>query len=152
MDILYINGLNAKKTWGLVPLCDKFYSSIMKYPDIKERVMSDFEDEDGIRVATSDGKLKSQEATLSFIVDTLENYYSFCDYITSHQNFELSTFEVGKVIMYEYIAHTDFNWRRTYITFGVKLREANFKERKNFNLVTENNDYICTETGNRLII
>jgi len=152
MDILYIDGLDAKTTWGITPLCDKFYSSIMKYPDAKERVISDYNDEDGINVFLSEGKIKSSETTLSFLVDTYQGYLDFCDYMMSHPVFELTTFSVDKGILYEYMSHTEFNYRRSYFTFGIKLREANFKNRKYIYLVTENNDYICTETGDKIIL
>ena len=152
MDVLYIDGEDAKKKWGIVPLCDKFYSAIKKFPDMKERTVSDFTDEDGVEVYPSAGKLKEMETTISLIVDSYEQYLAFCYYMVEHPIFELSTFSVDKGIKYEYMAHTEFNDRRTYYTFGIKLREANFKERENIYLVTEYNDYICTETGDRIIL
>ena len=93
-DIIYIDGQNILTTWGLTPLSGKFYSEIMKYPDAKDRVTEDFTDEDGIRVLLTPTKLKAAEVTLSFDVDTYENYLAFCDYMDSHPTFVLSSFRV----------------------------------------------------------
>ena len=64
MDAVYIDGLEIKKTWGMVPLYDEFYSTLMQFPDIKERISSDYEDEDGVNVNYSEGKLKSTRPIL----------------------------------------------------------------------------------------
>ncbi len=152
MDIIYIDGQDILTTWGLTPLYEKFYSSIMQFPDIKDRIFSDYEDEDGIKVYKSAGKVKSKEIPLSFGVDTYDHYLQFCNYMLNNPTFELSCFEVDKGIEYEYIAHTEFNYYKTGSSFGIKLREANFKNRTNIYLVTENNDYICTEDNNRIIL
>ena len=151
-DIIYIDGQNILTTWGLTPLSGKFYSEIMKHPDAKDRVTEDFTDEDGIRVLLTPTKLKAGEVTLSFDVDTYENYLAFCDYMDSHPTFVLSSFRVDKGIEYEFISHTEFNWYPECCTFGVKLREANFKNRGNIYLVTENNDYLCTDDGSKIIL
>ena len=81
IDTVYIDGLEIRKTWGLTPLYEKFYSSIMQFPDVKEKVTNDFEDEDGIEVASTDSYLKSREPVLSLGVDTYENYLNFMQYM-----------------------------------------------------------------------
>lgn len=152
IDTVYIDGLEIRKTWGLTPLYEKFYSSIMQFPDVKEKVTNDFEDEDGIEVASTDSYLKSREPVLSLGVDTYENYLSFMQYMVEHKTFELYSLLVDKKITYEYLSHSEFNFYVTGSTFAIKLREANFKNRTNIYLLTESGDYLCTENGDRLII
>ena len=152
MDAVYIDGLEIKKTWGMVPLYDEFYSTLMQFPDIKERISSDYEDEDGVNVNYSAGKLKSKESQVSFGVDTYQHYIDFCNYMLAHPLFVLSSFVIDSGISLEYISHSKFSYYATGCTFGVKLREANYKKRSNIYLITENNDYICTEDGNKIIL
>ena len=153
MDTVYIDGQNIQTTWGLHPLIDKFYEDLMKYPDIKKRVTSDYDDQDGTNVYYSAGKLKEKEITLTFGVDTYDHYLAFLDYMVAHPLFELTDLNpIDKGIFLEYLSSGDFHYYYTGSVFAVKLREANFKNRSNIYLVTENNDYICTENGDRLII
>jgi len=151
-DNVYIDGQDIKSTWGLVPLYTKFYSSIMKYPDTKDKISVDFDDKDGIDVVVGKPKLKSLEVVISFGVDTYTHYLSFCRYMISKPTFELYSFLFGKKINYEYISHSEFNFYVTGSTFAIKLREANFKNRTNIYLLTESGDYLCTENGDRLIV
>jgi len=152
IDNVYIDGKDIKKTWGLVPLYSKFYSSIMKFPDAKEKISVDFEDSDGIKEVSGKPKLKSIENVISFGVDTYSNYLAFCRYMISNPTFELYSLLVDKKITYEYLSHSEFNFYITGSTFAIKLREENFLNRTNIYLLTESGDYLCTEDGNRLII
>lgn len=126
IDTVYIDGLEIRKTWGLTPLYEKFYSSIMQFPDVKEKVTNDFEDEDGIEVASTDSYLKSREPVLSLGVDTYENYLSFMDYITSKDSFLLSSDVIGNINL-EYISTSNFDYEG--ISFDIKIRERNFNDR-----------------------
>lgn len=152
IDTVYIDGLEIRKTWGLTPLYEKFYSSVMQFPDVKEKVTNDFEDEDGIEVASTKSYLKSREPVLSLGVDTYEHYLNFMQYLIDHNTFELYSLLINKKITYEYLSHSEFNFYITGSTFAIKLREANFLNRTNIYLLTESGDYLCTEDGNRLII
>jgi len=126
IDTVYIDGLEIRKTWGLTPLYEKFYSSIMQFPDVKEKVTNDFEDEDGIEVASTDSYLKSREPVLSLGVDTYENYLNFMDYITSKDSFLLSSDVIGNINL-EYISTSNFDYEG--ISFDIKVRERNFNDR-----------------------
>lgn len=126
IDTVYIDGLEIRKTWGLTPLYEKFYSSIMQFPDIKEKVTNDFEDEDGVEVASTNSYLKSKESILSFGVDTYENYLNFMDYITSKDSFLLSSDVIGNINL-EYISTSNFDYEG--ISFDIKVRERNFNDR-----------------------
>lgn len=126
IDTVYIDGLEIRKTWGLTPLYEKFYSSIMQFPDVKEKVTNDFEDEDGVEVASTNSYLKSKESILSFGVDTYENYLNFMDYITSKDSFLLSSDVIGNINL-EYISTSNFDYEG--ISFDIKVRERNFNDR-----------------------
>jgi hypothetical protein len=152
IDKVYIDGQEIQSTWGLVPLYSKFYSTIMKYPDAKDKISVDFEDEDGIEEVHGAPFLKSVEPTISFGVDTYANYLAFCRYMVAHPTFELFSFLVGKKINYEYISHSEFSFYVTGSTFAVKLREANFLNRTNIYLLDENGNNICDENSNRIIV
>jgi hypothetical protein len=126
MDTVYIDSQEIKSTWGLNPIYEKFYSSLMQFPDIKDRVSNDYTDENGIEVYYTKGYLKSREPTMSFGVDTYAHYLTFMDYITSKDTFVLSSSIIGSITL-EYISTSDFDAQG--ITFEIKVRERNFNDR-----------------------
>jgi hypothetical protein len=126
IDTVYIDGLEIRKTWGLTPLYEKFYSSVMQFPDVKEKVTNDFEDEDGIEVASTKSYLKSKDTVLSMGVDTYDNYLNFMNYITSKDSFILSSTIIGNINL-EYISTSNFDYEG--MEFDIKVRERNFNDR-----------------------
>jgi len=126
IDTVYIDGLEIRKTWGLTPLYEKFYSSVMQFPDVKEKVTNDFEDEDGIEVASTKSYLKSKDTVLSMGVDTYDNYLNFMNYITSKDSFILSSTIIGSINL-EYISTSNFDYEG--MEFDIKVRERNFNDR-----------------------
>lgn len=151
-NTIYINERNIFDTWGLTPLTNTFFASIMKYPDAKDKVTTDFEDEEGILVLDQTTYLKEQEITLSFGVDSYANYLSFMDYLVSNPTFTLRCDLFRKGITYEYIAKSDFKHYRDGNTFAIKIRENNFSSRDYSYLVTDTGAKLITDNNNYIIL
>jgi len=126
MDTVYIDGKEIKSTWGLNPLYEKFYSSLMQFPDIKDRVSNDYTDENGIEIYYTKGYLKPREPSISLGIDTYAHYLTFMDYITSKDTFVLSSSIIGSITL-EYVSTSDFDSQG--ITFEIKVKERNFNDR-----------------------
>lgn len=122
----YIDNKEIKATWGLTPIYEKFYSGVMQFPDVKDKVSNDFEDKSGTEDANTAGYLKAPTPTLSFGVDTYEHYVAFMTYITSVDTFTLTCSTFGSV-KYEYLSTSEYD--DTGITFSIKVRERNFNDR-----------------------
>lgn len=124
-----INGTDIKAGWGLEPMIDTYYNSIMKYPSVKDRIVEDWEDEHGVDVLLSDAKVSNIESTISFICDNITQYNAFVQYLVAQKKVQLRDAEVGKVINLEYLSCSSFNNYNIFCTFGVRFREANFRTR-----------------------
>jgi hypothetical protein len=97
----------------------------MKFPAIKERVSESFEDEHGIRVLNTAGKVKEENITVSFLANSIQGYNAFIQYLVTQKVVELRSSYIGKVYQLEYMASTSFNDYKTFCTFGVRFRERN---------------------------
>ena len=120
-----INGNRIDEVWGLEPIYKSFNNSLMKFPAIKERVSESFEDEHGIRVLNTDGKVKDENITVSFLCNGIQDYNSFIQYLVTQKVVELRSSYIGKVYQLEYMSSTTFNDYKTFCTFGVRFRERN---------------------------
>ena len=128
MEKIYIDTYELFDTWHITPI-DDFFTEMMAFPDIKKRVEMDLAKQDGLDVILTAGKLDKIEQTIKLGVDTYDNYLAFMDYITSVNNFKISCVTVGSSVIVDYIATTDFEEFIEGITFAIKIREANFKNR-----------------------
>ena len=120
-----INGNRIDEVWGLEPIYKSFNNALMKFPSIKERVSESFEDEHGIRVLNTAGKVKEENITVSFLANSIHGYNSFIQYLVTQKVVELRSSYIGKVYQLEYMASTSFNDYKTFCTFGVRFRERN---------------------------
>lgn len=137
-----INGNRIDEVWGLEPIHKSFNNSLMKFPSIKERVSESFEDEHGIRVLNTAGKVKEENITVSFLCNGIDGYNAFIQYLVTQKVVELRSSYIGKVYQLEYMASTSFNDYKTFCTFGVRFRERNPRLRTGlatFDLTFDNN-------------
>ena len=137
-----INGNRIDEVWGLEPIYKSFNNSLMKFPSIKERVSESFEDEHGIRVLNTAGKVKDENLTVSFLCNGIDGYNAFIQYLVTQKVVELRSSYIGKVYQLEYMASTSFNDYKTFCTFGVRFRERNPRlrtELATFDLTFDNN-------------
>ena len=123
--MITIGGQDIYATWGLEPIYKSFNNSLMKFPAIKERVSESFEDEHGIRVLNTAGKVKDENLTVSFLCNGIDGYNAFIQYLVTQKVVELRSSYIGKVYQLEYMASTTFNDYKTFCTFGVRFRERN---------------------------
>lgn len=153
-DNIRIDGQLIYETWGITPLSEKFYASLMQYPDAKDKVVSSYLDEDGIHVLSQPTYIKSKEMTLDFGAKDYASYLSFMNYLVAHPNFVLLSYKIDRQISLEYISKSDFHYypNTKDASFAIKVREANFKNRTNIYLLTENSDKIMIENGKYIII
>ncbi len=153
-EVLLIDGQNIFDTWTLKPMYEKFYSDMMKFPDIKSRPQSDYEDEDGLNVLYTTGRLKDKEVTVSFFVDSYDYYLLFMNYLLANPVFYLSSLIIDKIIPLEYLSHSDFHYYPNTgdCTFGIKVREANFKNRADIYLLTDNGNKVITDNDVYIIL
>lgn len=151
MENIYIDTYDLFDTWHITPL-DEFFTEMMAFPDIKKRVEMDLAKQDGLDVLLTAGKLDKIEQTLKFGVDTYDNYLAFMDYITSVNSFGITCLTIDSSITVDYLSTTDFEEFKEGITFAIKVREANFKNRTPIYLLTEARWKIMTESGIFIII
>ena len=128
MENIYIDTYELFNTWHITPK-DDFFAELMSFPSIKKRTEMDLSKKDGLEVLLTSGKIDKIEQTLKFGIDTYDNYLEFMDYITSVNNFTINCPTVGSSVIVDYISTTDFNHYREGISFTIKVREANFKNR-----------------------
>ena len=121
--MIAIGGQDIYATWGLEPIYKSFNNSLMKFPSIKERVSESFEDEHGIRVLNTAGKVKDENITVSFLCNDINGYNSFIQYLVTQKVVDLRSSYIGKVYQLEYMASTTLNDYKTFCTFGVRFRE-----------------------------
>ena len=123
--MITVDGQDLKATWGIEPVYDGFYSVLMKDAGMKERIVADYSDVNGLTVQTSTGLTKAQELTLSFICDTFAMYEEFLTYCVTEQVIAMYVSELDETINLEYMGCSAFNDYRDFNTFSVKFREAN---------------------------
>lgn len=129
--MITIDGQDIKAMWGLEPLKDGFYNAIMKDAGIKDRIVNDYPDEDGVEVSTEVSYTKSQEISLSFLCDTYAHYYTFLTYCVNTPSRIINMYVplTGETLKLEYLACSTFNYYIKYNMFAVKFREANPTDR-----------------------
>lgn len=128
-ESIYIDSYEIYDKWHIVPLYEGFYDTLMGYPDIKSRTKSDYSDENGIDVLLNAGKLDKNEISLKFGTDTYDNYTAFMEYIIGVYNFNIKCPTVGYSINVDYISTNSFEYFKEGITFEIKVRESNFRNR-----------------------
>lgn len=64
--MITIGGQDIYATWGLEPIYKSFNNSLMKFP-AQRKGFESFEDEHGIRVLNTAGKVKDENITVSFL-------------------------------------------------------------------------------------
>ena len=116
---------NDISTWGIETAKGGFYSSLMQFPDIKDRISKSWAEKNGIQILLTDGKLKSRTFTLSFYSDTYQQYYDFIEYMIAHPTFEIYDDLLGHSIILEYQSCSDYHRYSSFNTFGVNVRENN---------------------------
>ena len=57
--MITIDGYEIYSKWTLKPTLDGFYNSLMKQPDIKDRIVGDYSTKSGIEVMAENSKVKS---------------------------------------------------------------------------------------------
>ena len=123
--MITVDGFDIYTKWTLEPMYEGFYNPLILYPSIKERVTEDFEDEDGLSVLDTDGKVKERTFNLSFFCDSYAKYYEFMTYMLEHNPINLYTDYTGRTYKLEYLSCSSFNDNGDYNTFTINFREPN---------------------------
>jgi len=144
--MIAIDGQNIRTTWALTPVNDTFYSILMKDAGMKDRIIGDYSDANGLKVQTSEGLTKSQELTLSFICNSFAMYWDFLTYCVTQKVVGMFVSELDETISLEYMSCTAFNDYRDFNVFSVKFREANPTLRPGYFLLTESGLNLLTES------
>ena len=79
--MIIIDGYDIYSKWTLKPTFEGFYNSLMKQPDIKDRVVGDYSTKSGIEVIAETAKVKSGDVTLSFFCNSFAKYREFLNYV-----------------------------------------------------------------------
>ena len=127
--MITVNGQDISTTWGLGPARDGFYSNIMKDAGIKDRIVGDYPDTDGVVVSVEPAFTKSQEISLSFLCDTYQHYYDFLTYCVNQKVVNMYVSLTDEALKLEYMACSSFNTFGSHILFIDKFREANPTDR-----------------------
>lgn len=118
--MITVDGQDISIKWGIEPASDGFYSLIMKDAGIKDRIVGDYPDMNGIIVSTEPSFTKSQEITLSFLCDSYVHYYDFLTYCVNQKVINMYVSLTNETLKLEYLACASFNNNN----FSVKFREA----------------------------
>jgi len=127
--MITVNGQDISTTWGLGPARDGFYSNIMKDAGIKDRIVGDYPDTDGVVVSVEPAFTKSQEISLSFLCDTYQHYYDFLTYCVNQKVVNMYVSLTNETLKLEYMACSSFNTFGSHNLFIAKFREANPTDR-----------------------
>lgn len=127
--MITVDSQDIATKWGLEPARDGFYSVIMKDSGIKDRIVGDYSNTDGVTVSVEPSFTKSQELSLSFFCDTYEHYYDFLTYCVNQKVINMYISKTNETLKLEYMACSTFNAYGTYNMFVAKFREANPTDR-----------------------
>lgn len=122
--MITVNGQDISIKWGIEPTLGGFYSAVMKDAGIKDRIVGDYPDTDGVIVSVEDSFTKSQEITLSFLCDSYAHYYDFLTYCVNQKVINMYESEINEILKLEYLSCSSFNTYGDYNLFVVKFREA----------------------------
>ena len=150
--MITIDGYDIYSKWTLKPTFEGFYNSLMKQPDIKDRVVGDYSTKSGIEVIAENAKVKSGDVTLSFFCNSLAKYREFLKYVIEHPVIEMYVSRGGDGHFLEYQKCSSFNDYRDYNVFSVTFRQANPLNLSVAYLNTESGFRLITESGLNLII
>lgn len=134
---LYINGKDARATWGVVTEDSSTLSALMTPAGKKERISNDNTLENGSRYITSGVKVAEREVSLplQFTAPTenefLRRYKAFCDDVLTAETIEIqTTFDPGVVYKFIYESCTQFTQYYRFIAkFTLKLVEPDPTDR-----------------------
>ena len=150
--MIIIDGYDIYSKWTLKPTFEGFYNSLMKQPDIKDRVVGDYSTKSGIEVIAENSKVKSGDVTLSFFCNSFAKYREFLKYVIEHPVIEMYVGHTGEGYFLEYQKCSSFNDYRDYNVFSVTFRQANPLNLYVAYLNTESGRRLITESGLNLII
>lgn len=150
--MILIDGYEIYNKWTLTPVFDGFYNSLMKQPDIKDRVVGDYSIKSGIEIITENAKVKSNDVTLSFFCDSFIKYREFLKYVIEHPIIKLFVEHTGECYFLEYQKCSSFNDYRSYNVFSFTFRQANPLNLSVSYLNTESGLRLITENGLNLIL
>ena len=112
-------------TWGLEPSKDGFYSNVMKDSGLKDRIVGDYPDTNGVIVQLGTPYVKSQDISLAFLCDTYAHYRTFLSYCVTQKVVDMHIQLTTETLRLEYLSCPSFNYYGSYILFTVNFREAN---------------------------
>jgi uncharacterized protein (TIGR02145 family) len=101
----------------------------MKDSGIKDRLVGDYPDTDGVVVQMSDPYVKSQDISLAFLCDTYAHYRTFLSYCIAQKVVDMYVPLTNETLRLEYLACPSFSYYGSYILFTVNFREANPSDR-----------------------
>ena len=95
--MIIIDGYNIYSKWTLKPTFEGFYNSLMKQPDIKDRVVGDYSTESGIEVMAENSKVKSGDVLIGVASSGAHsNGYSLLRKIIDVKNVDLNQIVDGR--------------------------------------------------------
>jgi hypothetical protein len=150
--MIIIDGYDIYNKWTLKPTFEGLYNSLMKQPDIKDRVVGDYSTKSGIEIISEVAKVKSGDVTLSFFCNSFAKYREFLKYVIEHPVIEMYVGRTGDGYFLEYQKCSSFNDYRDYNVFSVTFRQANPLNLSIAYLNTESGFRLITESGLNLII
>jgi len=150
--MITIDGYEIYSKWTLKPTFEGFNNSLMKQPDIKDRVVGDYSTKSGIEIISEVAKVKSGDVTLSFFCNSFAKYREFLKYVIEHPVIEMYVSRSGEGYFLEYQKCSSFNDYRDYNVFSVTFRQANPLNLSVAYLNTESGFRLITESGLNLIL
>lgn len=132
---LYINGKDARDTWGIVTTLNTL-SQLLTPPPMKEYVNNSSRLEHGIRYDVSNPKYGQRDVTLEiqFTADSEDQFYerysSFCEELSKGSLTVYTTDRPQVLYRFIFMSCTQFTqFRRGIATFSLKLVEPNPTDR-----------------------